>query len=344
MSNGKKCCSSKLCKGLAVGLGLFFLFDAIVIACLVVYSKTNHAQTMCKSNEGMPFVGSICSTMIGDARYDLPDEIKAPSVNKTWSAPIFRFPPKPSQSEQEELKTQLGEPKKGVQGDEAKNRSPRANPIIEDLLQNSPQLSKKRTPPGLFVCPSGGDRPLFCSALLRMASVNISAHCSNMTDLYREGILCCGIELAHVKHVCLGRASGASNIEVVPKGDFWSAHLLVKSLRDSIYEEALIAYRMLSVRFGVNLEFSLFMLNHEKDRVNGRTQEHRRFLSDGSLFCYQLGEKTTQGRAKVAPCPVGIRNLKLDLSKLEFYKLLGNNTAELALPSWKEYCPRKDVC
>ena len=127
--------------------------------------------------------------------------------------------------------------------------------------------------------------------------------------------------------------------------DYVQNFLFSSVFRDRTHSLYLKAYQILAESFNVNLEFPLFFSRYKGDAVGDGTLEYRRFLSDGTLFCYYYDANAYSGKAKASPCPPKTRSTKLDMSDMQNYKVREGNVIEFNPPTWKEYCKRsKTVC
>ena len=219
-------------------------------------------------------------------------------------------------------------------------------PEVENpRLQPRPVINEQT--PADFVnktlCPLDGHLYYFC--LKQLSYVDFSdLNCSNFESIVTESFNCCPVLKSHFQSNCsrikedpheLTRFMGSSAYVESFIGD--------REKRDVINTGYLKAFQLLASKHNVHLEFPLFMTKHGYELVNAETFEHRKFLSDGSVFCYFYNRKTYSGRAKAAACAEPIRLVQLNLTDINNYEKLSPNVYQLRLPSWKEYCVQKNV-
>ena len=219
-------------------------------------------------------------------------------------------------------------------------------PEVENpRLQPRPVINEQT--PADFVnktlCPLDGHLYYFC--LKQLSYVDFSdLNCSNFESIVTESFNCCPVLKSHFQSNCsrikedpheLNRFMGSSAYVESFIGD--------REKRDVINTGYLKAFQLLASKHNVHLEFPLFMTKHGYELVNAETFEHRKFLSDGSVFCYFYNRKTYSGRAKAAACAEPIRLVQLNLTDINNYEKLSPNVYQLRLPSWKEYCVQKNV-
>jgi len=345
-----KCLSKKTCKAVAIGLTIFFLVDAVIAAAAVAYRRGAHAKSVCAEAQEGSLTNSICS-------YTMDEEPKSKKQPSESGSAIWRFPSKPDEKDDGPPPAQKSLLKKSEESDyqDEEPVSAVTYSSLAEILSVAKPLSltyrvlarsgTSPTPANMTVCPYGGDRIYFCSSFLTNRQLYLSLNCSDFGPLFRQGLRCCPFETHWLETECSNlKENPNSTLDFLNSDNYWNLYLQSSPYRNNVHNGYLKAYRMLSAVYNVNLEFPTFMANSDTDRLNKTTLEHRRFLPDGSLFCYYYDNQTGSGKAKSSPCPQKVRDIKLDLSQMEYYHQLGDNILELKLPSWKEYCARKDVC
>jgi len=217
--------------------------------------------------------------------------------------------------------------------------------VVTPRLQPKP-LSNEQTPADFVnktLCPLDGHLYYFC--LKQLSYVDFSdLNCSNFESIVTESFNCCPVLKSHFQSNCtrikedpheLTRFMGSSAYVESFIGD--------RDKRDVINTGYLKAFQLLATKHNVHLEFPVFMTKHGHELVNAETFEHRKFLSDGSVFCYFYNRKTYSGRAKAAACAEPIKLMQLNLTDINNYDKISPNVYQLKLPSWKEYCAQKNV-
>lgn len=218
-----------------------------------------------------------------------------------------------------------------------------ATPIEQTTLRKIlSQPHPKRVAKQLFPCPIGGDLFFFCSEPLTILSnfkkLNCSSSPISFANFNKWG--CCPQEFEFLKENCNEiYQSPEKMIGFLNSVDHWNYYLKNEKLRIESQGEFLKALQLLATHLKMNMEFSVFTLDFEKDRVAKDSQEHRRFLYDGTLLCYYYNHRSNSGRAKVSPCPNEIKDTKLDLENPKLYRKPheGSNVGFLTLPTWEEY-------
>jgi len=195
---------------------------------------------------------------------------------------------------------------------------------------------------GKTICPTGASLFYYCSIFSPKMGQFKELDCGNIvqTNPLKEGIHCCPFEFDFVQTFC-------NTIKEDPNFMFsflnsnkrFKLQWETEENRIQMYNDYLKAFQVLSKDHGVNLEFSVLLGQPTSDAGSPGTFEHRKFLNDGSVFCYYYDPSKNTGQAKSSPCPKEIADYKLNLNSPNFYNAVDPDRSvfKLKLPTWKEY-------
>ena len=321
-------------KRIITGVVTYLLASGALALIIWGASKGRQAREICSTPQDGAILHTFCS-------FVSPSATEGDDWQPTF--PTAKPPPAPLVNKKgEELPPVTPSPDvPDYVNDEPATKSPVS---LQDLLSQSaaknyfrqkrnPSQKPLKRPKGYLICPQGGDRYFHCASILMSRSFYSNLQCANPESL-KETLACCHDELNFLTSHCENvREDPTLMQEFMNSNKLWEAYFLSSGFRNDLQDEFLQTLRQTNT-----VSFSLFLTETGRDKIEGSPTEHRRFLSDGSLFCYSYDEANQKGRAKVIACPQGFRGQVLDLSDLKYYQKVGKFTLVLALPSWKEYC------
>lgn len=321
-------------KRIITGVVTYLLASGILALIIWGASKGRQAREICSTPQDGAILHTFCSFVSPSA-----------SEGDDWLPPSLTAnpPPAPLVNKKGE---ELSPTTSSSEVPDYVNDEPATKPPVslQDLLSQSaaknyfrqrrnPSQKVLKRPKGYLVCPQGGDRYFHCASILMSRSFYSNLQCANSESL-KETLACCHDELSFLTSRCKNVKEDPTLMqEFMNSNKLWESYFLSSDFRNDLQDEFLKTLRQTNT-----ISFSLFLTEISKDKVEGSPTEHRRFLSDGSLFCYTYDETNQKGRAKVAACPQSFQGQVLNLSDLKYYQKVGRSTLVLALPSWKEYC------
>jgi len=193
-------------------------------------------------------------------------------------------------------------------------------------------------PPNKTLCPNGAELYYFCAR--QMLILDLTASKCEALEL-PDALSCCPVATEFLFENCQRVVSNYTVLtNYLGSLDFVENFLFTGRFRDQTHSIYLKAYQLLSENFNINLEFPLFFSKYRGDAIGNGTLEYRRFLLDGTPFCYYYNKDSLSGKAKASPCPSKVKVARLDMSDMANYKVVKENIIEFNPPSWKEYCER----
>lgn len=332
-SFGHTMAMKKGCKRIITGVITYVIASGIVGLIIYGASKGRQAQEICATPQEGVALSTFCSFISSDE-----------NKSDDWVPPAFSAqPPEVKKREEPTPSRRPTTETPDYQNDEPINASPvslqdfLSQDSAKDFFSRKTMLKSVKTPDAYFVCPRGGDRFYHCASILMKKSFYSNLKCSDFNEV-NHTLACCPEELKYISFRCNSIQKDPLIMQkYMNSGELWETYFLSQELRDALQDELLQILKSQSTSKTFP-SFSLFLTEFSRDAVPGTAREYRRFLQDGSLFCYSYDQSKGKGRANMVKCPKKFQGQLLDLSDLKYYRVVDKTTLMLTLPTWEEYC------
>lgn len=323
----------KGCKRIITGVITYLIASGIVGLIIYGASKGRQAQEICATPQEGVALSTFCSFISSNE-----------NKSDDWVPPAFSAqPPEVKRKEESTPSRRSTTETPDYQNDEPINVNPislqdfLSQDSAKDFFSRKTMLKSVKTPDAYFVCPRGGDRFYHCASILMKKSFYSTLECSVLNEV-NHTLACCPEELKFISSRCNPIKKDPLIMQkYMNSGELWETYFLSQELRDALQDELLLILKSQSASKTFP-SFSLFLTEFSRDAVPGTAREYRRFLQDGSLFCYSYDQSKGKGRATMVKCPKKFQGQLLDLSDLKYYRVVDKTTLMLTLPTWEEYC------